>query len=271
MAGERVAAARHRADAALADDPRFDTAWSLLHDARGVGTPARMQEGMALVPLVLGEMRGVLVAPSPASGIDLDSLDTLQRLELLAVHASLCVAHVMAVRRDAELIARLRRSQVDLQRSQQRLVRTERMRALGDMAAGVAHDFNNVFNAILHRAALLHDAVSSVEVNSVENAGGHAQSDRGAARDRARGAARRRDGAAPAGLHAAASGSPRLRPGGAARDRGVGGGARRAGSLRGAAARHGGCAGGDGRRGELAEVVGHLLDNAVEATPEVGC
>jgi GAF domain-containing protein len=39
--------------------------------------------------------------------------------------------------------------------AQDQLVRTEKLRALGEMASGVAHDFNNVLAAILGRAQLL--------------------------------------------------------------------------------------------------------------------
>lgn len=50
-----------------------------------------------------------------------------------------------------ELRAALRR----LEESQQRVVRSERLRALGEMAAGVAHDFNNVLSIIVGRAEIL--------------------------------------------------------------------------------------------------------------------
>jgi signal transduction histidine kinase/CheY-like chemotaxis protein len=42
-----------------------------------------------------------------------------------------------------------------LERSQEQLVKTERLRALGEMAAGVAHDFNNLLSVILGRAELM--------------------------------------------------------------------------------------------------------------------
>src|SRR5262249_37972932 len=43
----------------------------------------------------------------------------------------------------------------NLERSQAQLVKTERLRALGEMAAGVAHDFNNLLSVILGRAELM--------------------------------------------------------------------------------------------------------------------
>jgi signal transduction histidine kinase/ActR/RegA family two-component response regulator len=42
-----------------------------------------------------------------------------------------------------------------LRRTQEQLVRIEKLRALGEMASGVAHDFNNVLAVILGRAQLL--------------------------------------------------------------------------------------------------------------------
>ena len=46
----------------------------------------------------------------------------------------------------------------------EQLVRTERLRALGEMASGVAHDFNNILGAILGRAQLLHRGVQGDEI-----------------------------------------------------------------------------------------------------------
>ncbi|MGH7370013.1 MAG: PAS domain S-box protein, partial [Candidatus Methylomirabilaceae bacterium] len=46
---------------------------------------------------------------------------------------------------------------------EQQLFQTERLRALGEMASGVAHDFNNILGAILGRAQLLHRAMKDEE------------------------------------------------------------------------------------------------------------
>jgi PAS domain S-box-containing protein len=46
---------------------------------------------------------------------------------------------------------------------EQQLLRTERLRALGEMASGVAHNFNNVLGAILGRAQILRRAVRESE------------------------------------------------------------------------------------------------------------
>jgi signal transduction histidine kinase/ActR/RegA family two-component response regulator len=56
---------------------------------------------------------------------------------------------------NSRLYGELRSALDKLKASQERIVQTERLRALGEMAGGVAHDFNNVLAAILGRAQLL--------------------------------------------------------------------------------------------------------------------
>ncbi len=56
---------------------------------------------------------------------------------------------------NARLFGDLRVALAAVEASQQQLVKTERLRALGEMAAGVAHDFNNLLAVILGRAELL--------------------------------------------------------------------------------------------------------------------
>ncbi|MDI6807387.1 MAG: hybrid sensor histidine kinase/response regulator [Candidatus Eisenbacteria bacterium] len=49
----------------------------------------------------------------------------------------------------------LKSSYSNLQETQEKLVNMEKLRALGEMASGVAHDFNNILTAILGRAQLM--------------------------------------------------------------------------------------------------------------------
>ncbi len=56
---------------------------------------------------------------------------------------------------NSRLYGALREALEKVEASQQQLVQTERLRALGEMAAGVAHDFNNLLAVILGRAELL--------------------------------------------------------------------------------------------------------------------
>jgi GAF domain-containing protein len=57
--------------------------------------------------------------------------------------------------RSARLYQDRTRAYEELAQAQDQLVRSEKLRALGEMASGVAHDFNNLLAAILGRAQLL--------------------------------------------------------------------------------------------------------------------
>jgi signal transduction histidine kinase len=57
--------------------------------------------------------------------------------------------------RNAALYQALQRAHEESARSQAELVKSERLRALGEMAAGVAHDFNNLLAVILGRSELM--------------------------------------------------------------------------------------------------------------------
>jgi GAF domain-containing protein/ActR/RegA family two-component response regulator len=56
---------------------------------------------------------------------------------------------------NARLFEELTRAYQDLKTAQEHLVQSEKLRALGEMASGVAHDFNNILAAILGRVQLI--------------------------------------------------------------------------------------------------------------------
>ncbi len=56
---------------------------------------------------------------------------------------------------NAYLYSQLEKSYADLKETQEHLVRSEKLRALGEMSVGVAHDFNNMLAVILGKAQLL--------------------------------------------------------------------------------------------------------------------
>ena len=64
-------------------------------------------------------------------------------------------SHLASALQAAVLRARLESAVDELDRTRERLEHSERMRLAGEMASGVAHDFNNVLGAILGRAQLL--------------------------------------------------------------------------------------------------------------------
>jgi GAF domain-containing protein/ActR/RegA family two-component response regulator len=66
------------------------------------------------------------------------------------------IAHLAALAMSSSRLYEERtRALGELSAAQSQLVRTEKLRALGEMASGVAHDFNNLLAAILGRAQLL--------------------------------------------------------------------------------------------------------------------
>jgi DNA-binding response OmpR family regulator/signal transduction histidine kinase len=111
--------------------------------------------GYAGIPLVAAEgvVVGVLSVLFGERGEFTDEEKELARL--LADQAAIAIVQAQLYgaaerrRRQAEEMAS------NLERSQAQLVKTERLRALGEMAAGVAHDFNNLLSVILGRAELM--------------------------------------------------------------------------------------------------------------------
>ena len=76
------------------------------------------------------------------------SADELAYLGSFADHAALALEK-------ARLFQDLNDSYANLQRTQEGLIRAEKLRALGQMSAGIAHDLNNMLAAILGQVELL--------------------------------------------------------------------------------------------------------------------
>jgi GAF domain-containing protein len=97
------------------------------------------------VPMTTGDMViGVLTLRSPTRAFgeaDERLLSSIGHLAALAL-------------RSARLFEERTRAYSELAAAQDQLVRTEKLRALGEMASGVAHDFNNLLASILSRAQL---------------------------------------------------------------------------------------------------------------------
>ena len=100
-----------------------------------------------LVPLSLAEgSRGalLLVSPRPAA-FPPSEADVVRAL----------AGHLAAALEAEQLRQRLQSASEELDRTRDQLVRSERLRMAGELASGVAHEFNNVLGAILGRAQLL--------------------------------------------------------------------------------------------------------------------
>jgi signal transduction histidine kinase/DNA-binding response OmpR family regulator len=106
------------------------------------------------IPLVAGDhVVGVLSllfdAREPFTDEEKELARMLADQAAIAIRQAQLYAEADRRRQDAERMAE------NLERSQSSLVKTERLRALGEMAAGVAHDFNNLLSVILGRAELM--------------------------------------------------------------------------------------------------------------------
>lgn len=66
---------------------------------------------------------------------------------------------------NAQLLEELRVALQELEAQQQQMVQTERLSALGEMAAGVAHDFNNLLAVVVGRAEVLLGKVRDPEIS----------------------------------------------------------------------------------------------------------
>ncbi|HKA24503.1 MAG TPA: ATP-binding protein [Candidatus Eisenbacteria bacterium] len=100
-----------------------------------------------VVPLALAEgSRGalLLVSPRPAA-FPPSEVDVVRAL----------AGHLAAALEAEQLRQRLQSASEELERTRDQLVRSERLRMAGELASGVAHEFNNVLGAILGRAQLL--------------------------------------------------------------------------------------------------------------------
>ena len=144
------------------------------------------------VPMVAGdEVLGALTladAARPFTEADERLLSNIASLTALALRSARLYEERSATYRELTL-------------AQDHLVRTEKLRALGEMAAGVAHDFNNLLAVIVGRAELL--------LRRAQGAGARPRP-----RDDPSGGARRRpDGPAHPGVHADAP-DPAVPPGG---------------------------------------------------------
>ena len=132
----------------------------------GTGRPIRSTDyvgdcarhGVAPLPAVVG-LPNCLIVPMTAGErvLGVMSLRSMDRPyteadERLLVNIAQLAALML---RSARLYEDRSRAFSELADAQDQLVRTEKLRALGEMASGVAHDFNNVLASILGRAQLL--------------------------------------------------------------------------------------------------------------------
>jgi GAF domain-containing protein/CheY-like chemotaxis protein len=170
----------------IEDGDELEVALRIIDDARDDGEPKRYpSRGIGLMTPVLesgqplrtddyaAECTRRGVRPVPASermrhwlGVPLSARDRV--LGVLVLRSAerpfteaeerllLNVAHLTALALSSVRLYEDRtRAYGELSAAQDQLVRTEKLRALGEMASGVAHDFNNLLASVLGRAQLL--------------------------------------------------------------------------------------------------------------------
>lgn len=119
------------------------------------GTKRLFDEGFATVLAV-----PVIQQGTPVGGILL-GFDHDPHLDEGVLDALMSLStHVAIAMQNAAFFAARNHALEDLKAAQDKLVQSEKLNALGELAAGVAHDFNNVLGAIMGRAQLL---LSSLE------------------------------------------------------------------------------------------------------------
>src|SRR3990170_3059522 len=124
-------------------DPRVNRSLSSTHATSFISAPMVIS-----IPILLQEkVLGVINVTNRRSGLSFDEED-------MAYLYGLAGQAAMAIERTKQL-EELQEAYESLKAAQKTLVDSERLRALGQLAAGVAHDFNNLLHGILGRTQLL--------------------------------------------------------------------------------------------------------------------
>jgi signal transduction histidine kinase/CheY-like chemotaxis protein/PAS domain-containing protein len=127
-------------------------------DPRAMAVPGTPPEQSALlcVPLLTRDRVVGVITLTRQGGRGFHEED----LELATLFAGQCSAAIT----NARLYDEMKQAFDELRETQAQLVQSAKLNALGEMAGGVAHDFNNILAAILGRTQLLLQTVSDPEI-----------------------------------------------------------------------------------------------------------
>ena len=130
----------------FADDRVLARAWCRRHGfTSALVVPITFQESLLGVVVLFGRQPFVMDAG------DQDLLESFLAQAALAIH-------------NATVHEELRVAHQDLERSQEQLVHSEKLSALGQLVAGVAHELNNPLSAVLGNAYLVEPKVSDPRI-----------------------------------------------------------------------------------------------------------
>ena len=114
-----------------------------------------------LVPLMLDdELAAILVVGEKVSGEVFSGAE----LELLAM----LVGQTAIALKNARLYESLRAQMVELQSTQQQLIQSAKLAAIGELAAGVAHELNNPLTVIVGKTSLLMQGTAAGSPNATK-------------------------------------------------------------------------------------------------------
>jgi len=124
--------------------------------AQVAGTPEDEATSLICVPFSVKDAVAGVITLSRV-GINQFEPEDFEIVTIFAGHCSVAIAN-------ARLYADLRRAFEDLHATQNQLVQSAKLNALGEMASGVAHDFNNMLAAIMGRTQLLLKHVTEPDI-----------------------------------------------------------------------------------------------------------
>src|SRR5258705_229772 len=125
-------------------------------EANTLLAPIALERARVLAPFVLLGMIASLIASEPA-GIPLSPIVVLFNVAMFVLFETLRRTAQGAAEQLAQQLAVARRSEDERSQLHEQLLHAQRMEAAGTLAAGLAHDMNNVLASIMTFTELLRD------------------------------------------------------------------------------------------------------------------